>query len=128
MVRPSMRPLLLFVPLLTISSLLACSSGSGVSGSAPMSTLNPGDYAKVCKFYNDKSQALVGQTCMASQQVVMQILRIDCTTNPFTGTMCPATVSDVEACASNTDACSALPGGKRPAECVKVAQCLGGGS
>ena len=107
---------------------LACSSGSGVSGSAKLSTLSADDYAKVCKFYNDKSQALVGQQCVATQQVVLQVLRIDCSTNPFTSTMCAATVSDIESCASSTDACKALPGGKRPSECVKIAQCLGGGS
>lgn len=106
----------------------ACSSGSGVSGSAQLSTLNADDYGKVCKFYNDKSQGLVGQRCVATQQVVLQVVRIDCTRNPFTSTMCAATVSDVESCASNTDACSALSGGKRPNECVKIAQCLGGGS
>ncbi len=106
----------------------ACSGGSGIASSKTLASLERDEYASVCKFFNDKSQALVGQTCTSTQQKVIHVMRIDCSTNPFMGSMCSATVSDVEACVSKTDVCSALPNGKRPTECSKIAQCVGGGS
>jgi hypothetical protein len=110
------------------SAWLGCAGSSGVASNKTLASLTRDEYASVCKYFNDKSQAMVGQTCASTQQKVVHVMRIDCTTNPFTDTMCEATVSDVESCVSKTDVCAALPNGRRPAECSKIAMCVGGGS
>lgn len=110
-------------------TILACSSGSGVSSGQALSSLSQDDYAKVCTYFNSKSQALVGQTCMATQVKVLRVLYIDCDHNPFAsasadGGACAATVSDVESCASR-DACAVLSSDVKE-ECKRVAMCAGG--
>ena len=122
---PAMRPRTFVI---AMGILAGCSSGSGVTSSKALASLSADEYKSVCGFYNGRTQALVGQTCSVTQQKVLRVFAIDCSTNPFAANpTCAATVSDVEACASKTDACSALSP-QRPAECVKVAQCVGGGS
>jgi hypothetical protein len=110
------------VPLLFV--IAACSGGSGVSSGKSLASLQPDEYATVCKYFNDHAQMQVGQICMTTQQKVLRVLYIDCTDSPFKDMMCPATVGDMESCASR-DACSVLsPQGT--AECKRVAQCAGG--
>ena len=104
--------------------LFGCSSGSGVSSGQTLASLSPGDYATVCKYFNSKSQALVGQTCASTQVKVLRVLDIDCDRNPFAGTMCAATVGDVESCASR-DVCEVLSTNIKE-ECKRVAMCAGG--
>jgi hypothetical protein len=102
----------------------ACSGGSGVSSGKTLASLQTDEYATVCKYFNDHAQLQVGQMCLQTQQKVLRVLYIDCSNNPFKDAMCPATVGDMESCASR-DACSVLsPQGT--AECKRVAQCAGG--
>lgn len=115
-----MRSALVVLPLVV----LACSSGSGVASGTSLSALSQDDYAKVCAYFNSKTQPLVGQTCMATQEKVLRVVYIDCTRNPFAGTMCAATVGDVESCASR-DACGVLSTDVKE-ECKRVAMCAGG--
>ena len=114
-----MRSAVVVLPLV-----IACSSGSGVASNTALSSLSQDDYAKVCAYFNSKTQPLVGQTCMDTQEKVLRVLYIDCTRNPFAGTMCNATVGDVESCASR-DACSVLSTNVKE-ECKRVAMCAGG--
>lgn len=114
-----MRSALLLLPLA-----VACSSGSGVSSGTALSALSQDDYAKVCAYFNSKTQPLVGQTCLDTQEKVLRVLYIDCTRNPFVGTTCTATVGDVESCASR-DACGVLSTNVKE-ECKRVAMCAGG--
>lgn len=123
MVRAVRRTLL---PL--VGMLLACSSKSGIASDKSLASLTTSEYVTVCNFFNDTSQSLVGQTCSSTQRKIVHVMHIDCGRNPFEGSMCTATVADVEACVSKTDVCGALRDGARPAECSKIAQCVGGGS
>jgi hypothetical protein len=114
----------LVLPIFGLLAGAACSGGSGVPSGKTLASLSSDEYVTVCKYFNAKSQSLVGQTCAATQVKVLRVLYVDCDRNPFAGTMCAATVSDVESCASR-DVCAVLSPDVKE-ECKRVAMCAGG--